>query len=785
MGLYSYKIPNLINGVSSQPIRYRLPNQADICRNFWPSVGTGLVRRPGTRYINTLSEEAFGGSTFVHTLDRTALEKYMVVIRPEGDLKVYNLITGEECSITNTVGNTDYVTVGNPVDNLRALTVGDQTFLLNREQTVELTGDLTPAEPTAALVWVKQVSSTGNYKITLKDSDGNSETHSVDVTALANINTQEIADELLDSINAGGNYTATMDGHVLYIKPDGRDVAEIYAEDPVAGTGLEAVFREADQISDLPAVAPQGFSVKVRGDQNRNQDDFYVTFETADGLEDETLARGSWVENTGWGIPYRMDPATLPHILENTGFNQFTYKQAEWGDRTVGDEETAEEPSFVGEVINGMTFWQNRLVMFSKDQVSMSETGAFFNFFPTTTLTIPDSERVDIQISVPRSGDILHALPYNDRLLLFTREIQFALFGDPVITPGNVSVYPVTYFPYDGSYSPQGLGRFVYFGSNRSEYFRTLEYFQETDGRTYDAVDVSEHASQFVPSGIQDLTVSSDLDSLCMTPEEEGGSLYFYKTFWKENKKVQSAWFDFEFPEVTNIVASKFVRNVLYLVLVRDGKTYLETLEFTDDDTEEGFPWSPYLDLRVSDGDVTETYDVIEDTTTITSDTFFKDNLEVTLVTSNKKVLKATTDGTNQVTFPGDLRDLTYFVGLPYDALYETPVLLLKPGDPPAPIDILKYVQVLSVRVNYEDSMEFTLELDGGSWGTQSKTLGVYRIGEEPVGSSWNFKDGHEEMISGVPADKLKVRLKSSGSFPMKPLSISYNVRTTANKELM
>jgi hypothetical protein len=495
------------------------------------------------------------------------------------------------------------------------------------------------------------------------------------------------------------------------------------------------------------------------------------------------MGRGSWVETAAPSITYKIASELMPHVLENTGFNQFTYKKITWGEREVGDEESAEVPSFIDNKINGMAFWQNRFVLFSKDQVSMSQSGEFYNFFPTTTLVIPDDERVDIRISTPRSGDILYALPYNNRLLLFTREIQFALYGDPVITPGNVSVFPVTYFPYDGNYAPAGISRFIYFGSNRSDYFQTLEYFQETDGVTYDAVNISEHASRVVPSNIQDLTVSADVEAICLTPETDGNTLYLYKTFWQENRKVQSAWFDFEFPEVDRIVASKFVRNVLYLVLVRDNTTYLEALEFTDDDTEVGFPWSPHMDLRLSSEDAVESYDILTNKTTIESPVFYKAGLEFLFVSEDKRVIPVTTLSGNKVEIEGDVTGVRYFVGIPFDSIYELPVLVMKPGREGNPMDILKYEQVLSVRTNYEDSMSFSIELDGGPWGVSTKTLGVYRIGEEPVGSEWNLKDGHEEIISGIPGDSLKVRLKSIGSFPMKPLSISYNVRANITKE--
>lgn len=784
MPVFSYKIQNLVNGISTQPVAYRLANQAKSCTNFWPSVGAGLTRRPGSRYIETLLDEPLEDNTFSYTIDRAPLEKYLVLVRQSGQLLVFNLITGEACNVVNTVGDTAYITTSAPVDSLRAVTIGDQTIVVNREVTVSMSDETSPAGPDYALVWMKQMSASGEYKIIITDTSDNTVTYTSNVTTSGHKTVQEVIDDLTSKVNAGTFYTASYDGFVMKLMPAGRDIKAIGLEDPIAGTGMELVYLQVDTVADLPSIAPHNYTVRVRGDQNRNQDDFYVKFITADNLPDNTLGRGSWVETVAPSVPIRLNAASMPHALENTGFNQFTYRAIEWGNREVGDLESAEDPSFVGGKINGAAFWQGRLVLFSKDQVSMSETGAFFNFFPTTTLTLPDAERVDIQISVARSGDILHAIPYNSRLLLFARDVQFALFGDPVITPGNVSVYPVSYLPFDGAYNPKGLGRFVYFGHDQSEYFRTLEYFLETDGQTYNHVDISGHAHRYVPANIQDLSVSPDLEALCLTPKGDGDTLYFYKSFWQDNQKVQSAWFDFSLPGVTRVVASKFLRNVLYLVTVRLGRTCLETLEFTDDDTEPGFPWSPHMDLRLSQGDLTSaTYDPVTEETTITSPAFYAGGLVWHLYTSDKRILLAPCQEAGTLVFPGDLTNETFFVGLPFVSSYVLPYLSLKVGEPPRPVDYLKYDHVLSVRVNYEDSMEFLVNQAQGAWGQVLTRVNPFRLQSEAPSDSWRLADGSSEVISGIRGGDLEIELESIGAFPMKPVSLSYNVRVTPYKE--
>jgi hypothetical protein len=785
MAYLNYKIDNLVNGVSSQPNAYRIPNQGDSCENFWPSILTSLVRRPGTSYIETLSESPWASSDFFHTIDRGPLQKYILRISTGGTIEVYNLLTGEKAVVSSLLGDSTYLHTDNPSEDIRALSIADSTVILNRSILVREDTELTPSIPASAVVWVKVGSAAGVYKIVLKDSLGASHTASLNVSSLSDITPESIAAGLVSGITASGYYSVVRYGHVLYISPDSRDIASIAVEDPIAGTGMEAVYHQVDQLANLPATAPEGYSVKISGDSNRNQDDYYVTFKTFDMLSSGELGRGSWVEAPGFAVSKGLDSITLPVVLETTGFNQFTLDTPEWGQRLVGDLDSAESPSFVGRTLGGLTFWQGRMVLFSQDSVSMSESGDFFNFYPTTTLVIPDSDRVDVDISAPKSGNILYAVPYQTRLILLTREVQFALYGDPLITPGTVSVHPVSYLPYDGNYSPVSIGRFLYFGHNQSESFRTYEFFLETDGVTYDHVDISSHAFDYVPKDVGTLSASSDLNTLCISPEEESPIVYLYKSYWQDSQKVQSAWFQFSFPGATNIISSVFVRNILYVILVRDGKTFLEAMEFTDDDTLGSFPFSPHLDSRVYSDDLVVTYNLLSNVSTF-SHPAFSAGMTLSIISEDRGALEVLTGDLGVVTLVGDWESKSFAVGLQYTSEYTLPNLVVKPKGQSTrlPVDNLKAIQVKAVRVNYEDSLEFDLVVDQGSYGIHEARGGVAQLQEEdPSVPGWRLRDGNIKTIAGAFAKDVKITLRSRGAFPLKATSASYDLQIHSYQE--
>ena len=130
MALISKLIPNLINGVSQQPDEVRLPSQAEEQINFLSSVVDGLKRRPGTVHIAELLQSPASGA-FVHIINRDRFEKYVAVFI-DGDVRVFDFKGNER--LVNKPNGTAYLTAFDPGRSLRAVTVADFTFVVNRER---------------------------------------------------------------------------------------------------------------------------------------------------------------------------------------------------------------------------------------------------------------------------------------------------------------------------------------------------------------------------------------------------------------------------------------------------------------------------------------------------------------------------------------------------------------------------------------------------------------------------------------------------------------------------
>ena len=790
MPTLSQPVDNLINGVSQQPINYRLPNQADECTNCWPSVVQGLTRRAGTQHISELAPTEMEDETLVHYIDRSPLEKYVVTIQPAGVLKVFNLITGAEATVSDLPdADYSYITSDNPKRDFSVLSLKDQTFILNKTKKVLLDAEKTPSLTNEALIWVRQAvktdeaDGTPRYKVTIKTEEAET-TYSVNPTA----NSQELIRSIDTAI--GSDFTVTTFNHVMRIVPNSTEeeegtvmeppIVSIETEDPVSGAGIRACFQAADTIQDLPDSAPEGFRIKVRGEVSKAQDDYYVVFRTADGKDEGVFGRGSWEETVGWDTEFKFDKTTMPQRLISSGFDTFTYGTGSWSDRIAGDADTLAKPSFVGQALSCINFFENRMVVLSDINVILSESGEYFNFWGTTSLVLPDTDPVDIEVNSPRASSLEYGMSYNRRLLLFTKEAQFVLYGSPIVTPSNVSVHPVTSLPYFGAPTPVTYGQFIYFGAPRSQYFQTVEYFLEKNGETYDHVSVSGHAAAYIPEDIKYMAASPESRCVVFVPSGDQNKLYFYKVYWQDDKKVQSAWYNFEFDSVTRIVGASFIRNILYLLLVRDGKTVLESIEFTDKDKDVGFEFTPHMDRRITEVSTSMVYDGELGTTRITpTDNLYGTSDRVLFVQSDGEFQSLAPEADGSITVLGDKTGETYFLGLNFTSSYLLPSGRLRDPQTGNVVDGHKNLLLRAV-VDYEDSGEFYMTIDKRFHQRVRHAVTPLRLNADNPENVWNLNTGSAEFpVSGMLEDVM-LGLESKDHLPFNALSIHSRIRTSA-----
>lgn len=409
----------------------------------------------------------------------------------------------------------------------------------------------------------------------------------------------------------------------------------------------------------LPATGVAGTTYKVAGDPDNQWTSYYCMW-----------TNGAYVETTGVTGGNSFDATTMPHQLVRNADGTFTLKQIEWDDRLVGDEITNEAPSFIGNTIQDMFFFRNRLGFLSNENVIFSRSGEFFNFWVETVTQVLDTDPIDVAVSHVKVSNLKHAIPFNKNLILFSELTQFTLTATDVLTPKTVAVQASTEFECSKNAKPTVVGANVYFAVDKGDFSAIREYYVSPYTNAYDADDVTAHVPRYVPGDLSRLVATSNDDVLfCLSPREPN-RLYVYKFYWKGEEKPQSAWSHWSFAEDTSVLNMEIMGTKLYLVIKKPDGIYLEYVDLQVGLVEDDLEFQVFLDRKVK---LTGVHDPVEDKTTWTLP-YTEEGVQVVLggsFTGRKGALVTTAQPTGTtITAFGDLSGGVVYVGIPYTMRY-------------------------------------------------------------------------------------------------------------------
>jgi hypothetical protein len=508
---------------------------------------------------------------------------------------------------------------------------------------------------------------------------------------------------------------------IKYSRYDGNELS-ISATDGLGDLGLQVAHKEVNSISDLPAKNFNGYKVKVIGDFELSQDDYYVEFVTDDGAY---FGAGSYQEVGSFGAQYKIDSNTLPHRLVNTGVNEFTFEAVSYGERNAGDDSSNPFPSFVGNKISNIFFFRNRLGFLSNGDITMSESGEFFNFFRTTVSSLLDSDPISVTVSSTRVTTLRAAVSFQENLILFADNGQFVLKGGSVLTPKNVSVTAITNFSYTEKTPPLPLGSYIYFPFTRGSYTGVREFTVNSTTDTYDSVEITEHVPAYITKNIVDMTGTTSEDMIVLLSGDEKGSLYIYNYFWNNNQKVLSAWSKFTF--TGEVRGMEFIESSLYVVIVNNGETNLVEMPLESGLTDAN-GYVTHLDMRVP-ATVTNGSD------TITLPYTPEDN-SVEVYTDDGLKLNCTNTGSTVTLSQPVTANTEVFVGIPYTMKYTFSEQLFKAkaGNSTSPSNAAK-LMVRNGSIYFDDTAYFQVKVTPKARNTSVNTFTPDVVGSTTIGS--------------------------------------------------
>lgn len=517
-------------------------------------------------------------------------------------------------------------------DAFAIMSVADYSFIVNKEVTVAMSGIETDDRVPAFMIsaqeswgpnvydWHHKIGSDDYVKTGFTNSTSESGTPWSPGALI-----ESLIEQVYLAANYGNEWTFSNLGTVLYGYQDdlsgGYQI--IYPPDFEYSNEVYAfIGAQTQRFSDLPAKAIDGFTTEITGGDGNEGDNYWVEY------EGDT---GAWIETVAPGQDNTFAARTLPHVLIQTstgggvgGEDEFTFGIAAWEDRGAGDTVTAPEPSFIGKTISDVVFHKNRLGLASGESIVLSESGQFFNFWPTTVATLVDSDPIDAAGTNNRVGVVDYAIPFDEKLYLFSsiggfqNVLRAAGNATVGLTAANAELPEASAFPVSALARPVPIGKAILFAVDRAVSTAIYEYAIADNGP--DAEDVTSHIPTYIPANVKQISAAPRENMAVLRSSDELYKLYVYSWFFNGGRKIQASWSTWEFDDSYNIIDASWVDSVLYLTVKRTDGLHLEKLDFSIL-AEGGLSHRVYLDtLEELTGVYTEADNLTRWTTSTASD---------------------------------------------------------------------------------------------------------------------------------------------------------------------
>ncbi len=625
---------------------------------------------------------------------------------------------------------------------------------------------------------------------------------------------------------------------------------KIRVEDGLGDQALGVVYREVNSITDLPSKCFDGFTVKIKGDADIDQDDYYVRFSTK---EKEDFGEGSWVETVGYYqdespgalmesidtqlkadtmpitlVPYfndttitdfRLQTANDTLIVKN-GSNYYALQKdhrasstnepgtgADWTDywtevasisqgflpwrldtfyygpnekdikrgwsaRGAGDDSSNPFPSFVGRTIRDIFFFKNRLGILTDSNVIFSEADEYYNFFRTTTQQLLDSAPIDVGLSHTKVALLENAVPFQEKLMLFSQSSQFVLRGADVLSPKTVAISPATEYDISDSVQPVALGNYIYFSFKRNDFEGVYEYFVDNNTETFHSEEITQQIPKYITANVQKIAGSQSENTIVISTTEDAKTLFVYKYFWSNKEKIQSAWMKFTFDR--DVRGFDFIDSNLHLITADTDGLHLEKLTLEDGLTDTGLDYTLYLDSRVDGSALTVSYDTAAKTSTISNFPYDPVDVEVYSKVGHKYAFTRTSATAGTVS--GDITAVPFFAGVPYNMLYRFSDQTLKQPTERGGRSASDYAYqtIRNGSIDYADTGHFTVEVTPQYRDTYSYAFNPDILGADLTLNEFVPQNGHFRFPVQARPNEAKIEVKSDSALPVKLLGAEF-----------
>lgn len=799
MAAISQRIPNFLGGVSQQTDEQKFPGQVRDLINGYPEPTFGLLKRPGGKFIaelkdsgNNLVSPTTLNDAKLFSIFRDETEQYLVAIIggkspvSNNEIKVWKLSDGSPVTVNYGTNAKDYLSAAKT--QYEVLTINDYTFITNKEKVVAARANPSYTAGTKATIRILGVEYSAEYKVIINGTTASIVTRNSDSpgsTPTRILNYENILDDLKSSIDSKGisGLIVTKIGNTLELSRTSSFTIE-----GIGGKGGDAlyVFQDTvENIARLPNKSSNGRVVRV-ANTSGSQDDYYVKFIS------DTSGNGYWEETRAPDVSPGLDASTMPHQLVREANGTFTFKQITWEERLVGDLDSSPNPSFVGDTIQQLFFYNNRLGFLSTENVVMSQAGDYFNLFANSATTATAADPIDISCSSVRPA-VLHAvIPVAQGLVLFSRTQQFIVTSDTgVFTPTTVNIKTISNYEMDPQNKPVDMGTTVSFISKITSYTRVFE--METRGQDYSpiVVDISRVVPEWIPSTV-DQVVSSPQNSILSLGYSGSRFLYLFRFYTTGEKRELQSWFKWRL--TGNVLHHAINEDTMWAVTKQEDSVVLQRIDLIQSpeastiQTKDGLNVDPRLDIWKlnptrsynSTTKITKVYFPYKHDSTlspcivagkpITQGSTFLDIGLILLPTTVK------TDGGGDYIEVAD-KDLTnddVIIGYLYDMDVEMPQIFPRTGDNQQVADYTSSLVVSRLKFNVGLGGDFKFLVNARGRDVWDEAFAVtdadyYVANDVPLSSSRFYTIPLHQKPSNMT-----IKLRASGPFPVSLISMMW-----------
>lgn len=628
-------------GVSQAPPQARRPDQADLLEDCLVTIPEGWTTRPPWNWTGKLADHPGHTNGLFERIQREGSKDAIFTLTNEGGVVRPRLYLTENFPgtlnsevITVSADAQAYLNFGNPSPqaDFAIQTVEDFTFIVNRKVIVANGTSKAASRPFEAMVWTKQAAYARTYTVTVTPAVGTPVTASLTTPNGATATDATFVDTgvITTALFSGGAYTASngasrsgqLDaltsqgftvqqyGPVIYISHPTIDFA-LVATDGQGNSALAPIKNAVQTFSDLPKTGVDGFTVRIVQQAGTANDDFFVKYVVTSGQ-----LTGVWQETIAPNADLGLDPKTMPVTLVNDG--GWKVNIGAWKGRTTGDATLVPDPDFIGQPVQDLAFWRNRLAVIAGEGVTLSSAEDPLRFYPRTLAAVLDSDPIALISPVSSRSTFRYAVEFDTKLIAFGDIAQAQVVADGVVKPSTARIELLTTYPFapvgntfiQPSRPLASNGR-VYFLASRSKDWATV-YELKVDNviNVTSANDLGTAFPRYVPAGV-DRVANCPLNFIIAYGVSGTTKLVLHCFRYAEQDRLQNAPLTWHMP-VGYLLGGAFCRNTEIVCLTNyRGVAHVVTADTAINLLDEGSErLLTSLDLRVDNTQVTNlTYD--------------------------------------------------------------------------------------------------------------------------------------------------------------------------------